>query len=109
MSQCEQCGNPYATSMVIHGTQLWCRPCHQATKGSAFGESANVIQDSIEGGIEIKHGICHENGDPKRYYSRSEIKKAAYEAGVFNIGDTPKVNSRLREEAHVRREAESRK
>ena len=33
-------------------------------------------QDTIEGGIAIAHGICNEDGTPKTYYSRSEIRQA---------------------------------
>lgn len=66
-----------------------------------------IASDGIPGGLEIKHGICNPDGTPKKYYSKSEIKKAAYDAGLFIIGDTPKVNPRLKEEAHARREKES--
>jgi hypothetical protein len=31
-------------------------------------------KDSIEGGIEIAHGLCNADGTPRRYDSRSEIK-----------------------------------
>lgn len=43
-----------------------------------------VIQDSIEGGIEIRHGICNPDGTPKRYYSKSEIRAAAAAKGLVN-------------------------
>lgn len=43
--------------------------------------TGGVIQDSIEGGIEIKHGICNPDGTPRKYYSKTEIRKAAKAAG----------------------------
>ena len=43
-----------------------------------------VIQDSIEGGIEIKHGLCNPDGSPKKYYSKSEIAKEAKRRGLTN-------------------------
>lgn len=46
--------------------------------------SSNVITDDIPGGIEIKHGICHEDGSPRRYYSKSEMTKAAKAKGLVN-------------------------
>ena len=44
-------------------------------------KTGGVIQDSIEGGIDIAHGICYPDGTPKRYYSKSEIARAAKAAG----------------------------
>jgi hypothetical protein len=40
--------------------------------------------DDIPGGVDIPHAICHENGTPKRYYSKSEIAKALAEKGWSN-------------------------
>lgn len=45
---------------------------------------SNVITDDIPGGIEIKHGICHEDGTPRKFYSKSDIAKAAKAAGLVN-------------------------
>lgn len=43
-----------------------------------------VLQDTIEGGLLITNGLCNPDGSPKRYYSRSEIRKAAEKAGMTN-------------------------
>ena len=43
-----------------------------------------VDQDSIEGGVMIAHGICNPDGSPKRYDSKSEIRKALKAAGLEN-------------------------
>jgi len=61
---CPTCGSPTST--------LW--------KGKR-----NIIGDDIPGGILINHAICHEDGTPKRYYSKSEIQKAAKAAGYTNL------------------------
>lgn len=66
--------------------------------------SPMIASDDIPGGLEVRHGICNPDGSPKKYYSKSEIKKAAYDKGLFIMGDTPKVNSKLKEEDHARRE-----
>lgn len=42
-----------------------------------------VWQDSIEGGLEIAHGLCNEDGTPKTYYSRSEIRRACEVKGLI--------------------------
>lgn len=42
-----------------------------------------VWQDSIPGGLAIAHGLCHADGTPRTYYSRSEIKQAAAVKGLI--------------------------
>lgn len=37
----------------------------------------SVIGDDIPGGIEIRHGLCNEDGTPRKYYSKSEIAREA--------------------------------
>lgn len=41
-----------------------------------------VTSDDIPGGILIEHGICYPDGTPRRYYSKSEMTKAAKKAGL---------------------------
>lgn len=43
-----------------------------------------VIPDEIPGGIEIKHALCNEDGSPRRYYSKSAIRKEAEARGYTN-------------------------
>ena len=64
-------------------------PMREVSKVASFGNSANVIQDSIPGGLMIEHGICNEDGTPKRYDSKREIREAARKAGWTQGGDTP--------------------
>ena len=47
--------------------------------------SAGVVTDDIPGGMFVRHGICHEDGSPKKYYSRSEMARAAKEKGMMNL------------------------
>lgn len=49
------------------------------------GGTFNVIQDSIEGGVWIKHGLCNEDGSPRKYYSKTEINAEAKRRGLVNI------------------------
>jgi len=55
----------------------------------SVGQSAGIATDEIPGGIEIKHGLCNPDGTPKRYYSKTEIKRAANERGYTIAGDSP--------------------
>lgn len=49
-----------------------------------------IVPDDIPGGILIKHGLCNKDGSPKRYYSKTEIKREANKRGLIIGGDTPK-------------------
>lgn len=42
-----------------------------------------VWMDSIPGGLMIEHGLCHDDGTPKRYDSRSEIRRACAVKGLM--------------------------
>jgi len=66
------------------GERPACPTCGEPTE-TLWSGSSNVIGDDIPGGIEIKHGICNPDGSPKRYYSKSEIAKAAAAKGYANI------------------------
>ncbi len=47
--------------------------------------SGRVIGDDIPGGVEIRHGICHDDGSPRRFYSKSEMKRVAAMKGLANV------------------------
>lgn len=70
-TKCEKCGET-----IVVGEWPFCP--------HGIGHS-NVVGDDIAGGIEIAHGICHEDGSPKRYYSKSDINKALKQAGLTRI------------------------
>jgi len=47
-----------------------------------------VHGDEID--IWVKNGICNDDGSPKRYRSKSEIRAAAAARGLVIYGETPK-------------------
>jgi hypothetical protein len=47
-----------------------------------------VIGDEID--WVVPHGICHDDGTPKRFRSRVEWKRAMNAKGWTQAGDTPK-------------------
>lgn len=51
----------------------------------AFEPTSNVHGDDIPGGMLIHHGICNEDGTPRRYYSYSEMAREAERRGVVNV------------------------
>ena len=61
-----------------------CEQCGQPTERVHLGKQAGVIDDSIPGGLEIRNGFCHPDGTPRKFYSKSEIARAAKEAGWTN-------------------------
>lgn len=44
-----------------------------------------VHTDDIPGGVWIKHGICNEDGTPKRYDTRHAIREATRKAGLLSL------------------------
>lgn len=91
---CNHCQSE-SSRVVLHGTELWCSSCHYGSQPLPFGQAPGVIADDIPGGVLMHHGICNEDGTPKRYYSKTDIRRAAFEKNLFNLGDTPKVNPRI--------------
>jgi hypothetical protein len=61
-----------------------CPECAARTE-TLWERPSNVIQDSIEGGIWIEHGLCNADGTPRKYYSKSEIAAEAKRRGLVNI------------------------
>lgn len=49
---------------------------------------ANVVwADDIPGGVLIYNGLCNEDGTPRRFYSRSEMRLACKVKGVIPYHD----------------------
>ena len=48
-------------------------------------QTAFVQPDDIPGGVWIKHGICNRDGTPRRYDSRSAMRKEAEARGFTNL------------------------
>jgi hypothetical protein len=80
---CEHCGTDATkVGIVIHGTELWCRPCHEITK-LGVNEAHGVVGDEID--VTIRHGMCWPDGTPRRWRSRKELNEAAAAAGMVNM------------------------
>lgn len=74
MTTCEKCG-----AELQIGDFPFCGKDGKHERGAN-----GVIPDDIPGGIEIRHGICNEDGTPRRYYSRSEMAAEAKRRGLVN-------------------------
>lgn len=71
-----------------------CPTCNQPAELDlpASNASAGIVTDDIPGGMLVRHGqgMINPDGSPKRYYSRTELRRAANENGWTIAGDTPK-------------------
>lgn len=66
------------------GERPACPTCGEPTETLWKGKTNAVIPDEIPGGVLIYHGICNDDGTPRRYYSKSEIAAAAKAKGYRN-------------------------
>jgi hypothetical protein len=105
--KCEKCGQESRTLKFLGERSGWCPPCFYRVEAPT-GQSAMIATDEIPGGIQIRHGICNEDGTPRTYYSKSAIERAAYDVGFFVGDNTPKPNPRIVEERAREREARKR-
>lgn len=60
-----------------------CPTCGEATE-TLWESSSKVTGDDIPGGVWIRHGICNEDGSPRKYYSKSEMRAEAQRRGLVN-------------------------
>ena len=103
------CKNEHISlDQVVTEDNFLCPVCQEPTETYWSGVKVNVIGDDIPGGIEIKHAICWPDGTPKKYYSKSEIKKAAADAGYTMADETPKMPSHVADRKWKEAEAKGR-
>ena len=88
-SVCDFEGRVYGWSNAM---PLSCPECGEVTRLVADdrNESHGIITDNFPGGLMVRHAICHEDGSPKRYDSKTDMKKALNKAGYSIHGDTPR-------------------
>jgi len=73
------------------GDSITCPKCNQVLEIGDFPfcphphQASSVIGDDIPGGYIVRHGICNEDGTPRKYYSKSEMIKEAKRRGVTNV------------------------
>jgi hypothetical protein len=77
-------GHEQADVHLRIGERPPCPICGEPTE-TLWRASSAVIQDSIEGGILIRHGLCDPvTGAPMRYDSKSDIAREAKRRGLVN-------------------------
>lgn len=79
---------------------MLCEKCQKEVEIGAWpfcphpaASTAMIAGDECD--VVIRHGACWPDGTPRRYRSKAEIKRVAFEAGWTQGYDTPKLNQRL--------------
>lgn len=81
---CESCKNRATYLFWSHEDAPNCRDCGGSLE-PFYGQgktSATVIGDEID--VLVPHGVCHDDGTPRRFRSRSELNAAVKAAGLVN-------------------------
>lgn len=84
--QCRDCGYLRENFLQRAGMRelpYTCPKCHHKTLGRVHLQCAAVHGDEID--IYIKHGLCHADGTPRRYTSKSDLRRDTKAAGLINI------------------------
>lgn len=77
-----EAGHEQIDRLLPVGSRPPCPECGGATV-TLWRTSATVVADDLPGGVEIKHGLCHEDGSPRTFYSKSEIRREAARRGLM--------------------------
>ena len=86
--ECPSCAAVMRDRYVENGVPYPnCETCGTPMEWLPSLGSMTVIPDDIPGGILIEHGLCHADGSPRRFYSRSELKLAAAVKGIIPYHD----------------------
>lgn len=51
----------------------------------AEGGTHGIVTDQVPGGIYVKNALCHSDGTPRRFDSKSEMHKFAKKKGYMNL------------------------
>ena len=91
--ECEKCGLTAAVLCWDFELPVSCKEdsCggFMFQENLKFDKAPGVVGDELIG-YEAKHAVCHPDGTPRRFSSKTELKQALNEAGYNIHGDTPK-------------------
>ncbi len=77
------CGHTFEKLRAIADSAVaQCPECGQDGAEKIWTSSGNVIGDEID--VWINNGLCHDNGDPRHFTSRSELFREAKAKGLIN-------------------------
>lgn len=89
---CVSC-NFRGDGVVYFDRPVTCPNCSspaQEVTNTRYDDAPGIATDGIPGGLEIRHGLVNEDGSPRTFYSKTDIRRAANEEGLTWMNDTPK-------------------
>lgn len=83
--ECTTCGHQIIDVYCMVPDYPPCPLCQSPTSRLYLPSSVpTIVGDDIPGGVVIQHGVCNEDGTPKKFYSHSDIRKEAEARGLIN-------------------------
>lgn len=85
--RCDQCDDTQLDTWETKSTNpLRVCPCggifQRMTLSSGYGKAPGVLSDECD--VTVRHGICNEDGSPRRYGFKSEMRAEAKRRGLEN-------------------------
>ena len=77
------CRKEYIDVWLVDGQYRSCEMCEWGTE-RLYKASSTAHAHGDECDVWIKHGLCHEDGSPRRFTSKSEIARVAKERNLYN-------------------------
>lgn len=84
--ECSACGARKTALQWDYEDSPSCCGQPMATPSGPNRASA-VVGDEID--VTIRHGLCNEDGSPRRWRSRAELRREERRRGLVVYGDTP--------------------
>ena len=82
--RCETCGNVKIDCWEVIATNDPSCTCGGLMKRAwVAGAGPKAHGDEID--VYIKHALCHSDGSPRHFTSKTELRKAEKAAGVHNV------------------------
>jgi hypothetical protein len=101
--QCAECRDVRFDALVPRGGPFpACATCG-GIMARAWLSAPHVHPDDIPGGVWIEHGLCNADGSPRKYYSKSDMRREAKARGLENVVEHKPDNYSTDKSAHTQR------
>lgn len=88
---CHDCQKAFNELGWNYELPLACPDCSHTTVmnfDEQFDRAPGVIGDELHD-YSANHGVCNEDSTPRKFYSKTDLKRALNEKGLVIAGDTP--------------------
>ena len=86
-ARCDVCGRWAVDVLIDRDAPVYPICCDHPMARRWHTKTPAVRPDSIPGGLWIHHGLCNEDGTPRRYDSQTEITEACRAKGLARWTD----------------------